>query len=127
METLEIEDSNTQIVLIQKGELGSNLPPTIATVVHGEIVGTTNVGSKFKRGRGRPPEANSVDQNGNSDEDEKDPFLEQFRQRKKRRLLEENSEVEQVGITENPESTRHKQVREGRAFRVDPQCSGRGV
>ena len=127
MEALEIEDSNTQIVLNQKGEWGSNLPPTIATVVHGEIVGTTNVGSKFKRGRGRPPEANSVDQNGNSDEDEKDPFFEQFRQRKKRRLLEENDEVEQVGITENPESTKQKQVREDRAFRVDPECSGRGV
>merc|ERR1711954_209652 len=67
---------------------------------------------RFKRGRGRTPEANSVDQNGNS-ENEKDPFLDQFRQRKKRRLIEENSEVEQVGIAENPESTRHKQGREG--------------
>ena len=115
------------MVLNLKGEWGSNLPPTIATVVHGEIVGTTNVGSKFKRGRGRPPEANSVDQNGNSDEDEKDPFLEQFRQRKKRRLLEENDKVEQVSITENPESTVQKQVREDRAFRVEPECSGRGM
>ena len=54
-------------------------------------------------------------------------FFEQFRQRKKRRLLEENDEVEQVGITENPESTKQKQVREDRAFRVDPECSGHGM
>merc|ERR1712112_208805 len=111
MEALEIEDSDTQIVLNKKGEWGSNLPPTIATVVHGEIVGSTNVGSRFKRGRGRPPEANSVDQNGNS-EDERDPFLEQFRQRKKRRIIEENRDVEPDGIADNPEPTRHKQVRE---------------
>ena len=51
----------------------------------------------------------------------------QKKRKEKKRLIEENSEVEQVGIAENPESTRHKQVREGRAFRVDPECSGRGV
>ena len=126
MEALEIEDSDTQIVLNQKGEWGSNLPPTIATVVHGEIVGSTNVGSRFKRGRGRPPEANRVDQNSNS-EDDKDPFLEQFRQRKKRRVAEETRNVEPDGNAENPKPTRHEQVRDIRTFQVDPESSGRSV
>ena len=80
----------------------------------------------MKRGRGRPPEANRVDQNSNS-EDDKDPFLEQFRQRKKRRISEENRNVEPVGNAENPKSTRHEQVNDIRTFQVDPESSGRSV
>ena len=79
---MEIQNSKTERVLNQKGEWGSNLPPTQTTTVRGEIYTHEDENKGRKRLGGRPPEPPDPPEGGDND------FEGQFRQRSKRRKVE---------------------------------------
>ena len=86
-EAMEIQDSDTQIVMNQKGEWGSNLPPSQVTTVGGEIWDQSGDKGK-KRSGGRPPEPLEQPSDGHQQSMTVDQFQGQYRQRKKRKLAE---------------------------------------
>ena len=86
-EAMEIQDSDTQIVMNQKGEWGSNLPPSQVTTVGGEIWDQSGDKGK-KRSGGRPPEPLEQPPDEHQQSMTVNQFQGQYRQRKKRKLAE---------------------------------------
>ena len=86
-EAMEIQNSDTKIVMNQKGEWGSNLPPSQITTVRGEVWDPSGDRVK-KRSGGRPPEPLDKPPDEYQVSITENQFQRQFRQRKRRKLAE---------------------------------------
>ena len=117
-ESIEIQTSNTQVVLNQKGEWGSNLPPIQATTVQGEI---WHSDKGKKRSGGRPPEPPDLDDlNNNNMSQNQHGFHGQFRQRKRRKLAARAQQGDQENQQTQSQSNHYEQSMANMSRRADP-------
>ena len=104
-EGIEIMCSDTQRVINQKGEWGCNLPPSQTTIVRGEIYNQED--QSRKRKVVRPPEP------PDPPDGENNAFGVQYKQRKKRRKLEEerlNTSSEPLVSTVEPQINQENEL-----------------
>ena len=116
-ESIEIQTSNTQVVLNQKGEWGSNLPPVQVTTVQGEIWHTDK---GKKRSGGRPPEPPDLEDLNDHMSQNQHGFHGQFRQRKRRKLAARTQQGTQETQHTQSESNHNEYSMANMSKRADP-------